>query len=175
MSALSKAVAAVILVLGLSIVGCGGSKSTGDKASEEAQPVQASLFTVPEAQLAHLQITTVKSGAWLTTVHTTGTVDWDADHTTLAITQVSGPISRILVDTGASVEAGDPLLYVSSPDVANAFSAYKKARNRQELAERILRRPRSWWTMELLRQRRWRAHRRMSTTPVPTCKIACWR
>jgi cobalt-zinc-cadmium efflux system membrane fusion protein len=140
MSALSKAVAAVILVLGLSIVGCGASKSTGDKASEEAQPVQASLFTVPEAQLAHLQITTVKSGAWLTTVHTTGTVDWDANHTTLAITQVSGPISRILVDTGASVEAGDPLLYVSSPDVANAFSAYKKARNRQELAERILRR-----------------------------------
>jgi cobalt-zinc-cadmium efflux system membrane fusion protein len=67
-------------------------------------------------------------------------VDWDANHTTLAITQVSGPISRILVDTGASVEAGDPLLYVSSPDVANAFSAYKKARNRQELAERILRR-----------------------------------
>jgi hypothetical protein len=52
------------------------------------------------------------------------------NHTTLAITQVSGPISR-LGGHWSPVEAGDPLLYVSSPDVANAFQFYKKARNRQ--------------------------------------------
>jgi cobalt-zinc-cadmium efflux system membrane fusion protein len=69
---------------------------------------------------------------------TTGTVDWDANHTTQAITQVNGPISRILVDTGAKVKQGDPLLYVSSPDVANATSAYRKARNRELLAQRIV-------------------------------------
>jgi len=131
---------AVVLVLGLLLGSCGGTKSADGNASTEAEPVRASLFTVPEAQLAHLQITAVKSGTWSTSVHTTGTVDWDADHTTQAITQVSGPISRILVDTGAVVAAGDPLLYVSSPDVANALSAYKKARNRQELAERTVRR-----------------------------------
>jgi hypothetical protein len=34
------------------------------------------------------------------------TVDWHADRTTQAITQVNGPISRILVDTGAQVKAG---------------------------------------------------------------------
>jgi cobalt-zinc-cadmium efflux system membrane fusion protein len=67
-------------------------------------------------------------------------VDFDADHTTQAITQVNGPISRILVDTGAQVKAGDPLLYVSSPDVANAISTYRKARNQEQLAQLTLNR-----------------------------------
>jgi membrane fusion protein, heavy metal efflux system len=65
-------------------------------------------------------------------------VDWDADHTTQAITQVNGPISRILVDTGAKVHDGEPLLWVSSPDVVNALSTYRKARNRVDLAKRVM-------------------------------------
>jgi cobalt-zinc-cadmium efflux system membrane fusion protein len=71
-------------------------------------------------------------------VHTTGTVDWDADHTTQAITQVNGPISRIMVDNGTPVKKGDPLLYVSSPDVAAAVSTYRKARNREAFNKRIV-------------------------------------
>ena len=71
-------------------------------------------------------------------LRTTGTVDWDNDHTTQAITQVSGPITRILVDTGARVKKGDVLLYVSSPDVSNAISAYRKAKNRLDLAQHNL-------------------------------------
>ena len=88
--------------------------------------------------MAHLRVVTVGTRVWQTTVVTTGTVDWDADHTTQAITQVNGPISRILVDTGARVKEGDPLLYVSSPDVANAISAYRKARNREAFNKRIV-------------------------------------
>ena len=72
----------------------------------------------------------VAKATWSTVLRTTGTVDWDNDRTTQAITQVSGPITRILVDTGARVKKGDVLLYVSSPDVSNAISAYRKARNR---------------------------------------------
>jgi cobalt-zinc-cadmium efflux system membrane fusion protein len=71
-------------------------------------------------------------------VETTGTVDWDADHTTQAITQVSGPITRIVVDYGSHVKAGDPLLYVASPDITNAIAAYKKARDQQVLTSKIL-------------------------------------
>jgi cobalt-zinc-cadmium efflux system membrane fusion protein len=65
-------------------------------------------------------------------------VDWDADHTTQAITQVNGPISRLLVDTGTPVAADQALLYVSSPDVANAVSAYRKAQNHLDYAKRTL-------------------------------------
>ncbi len=83
-----------------------------------------------------------RTTTWETTVRTTGTVDWDNDHTTQAITQVSGPITRIAVDTGTRVKAGDPLLYVASADVANAVSSYRKAKNRLDLAQKTLDRSR---------------------------------
>jgi cobalt-zinc-cadmium efflux system membrane fusion protein len=71
-------------------------------------------------------------------VRTNGTVDWDGDHTTEAIPQVSGPISRIVADTGAQVNGGDPLLYVASPDISSAMASYRKAKNRLDLAQRTL-------------------------------------
>ncbi|HMD71569.1 MAG TPA: efflux RND transporter periplasmic adaptor subunit [Bryobacteraceae bacterium] len=129
---------ALLLALGVSQSACGTPKKMEGKQAGDAAAVQPALFTVPPDQLAHLKVVPVESRTWQVAVHTTGTVDWDADHTTQAITQVNGPITRILVDTGARVKAGDPLLYVSSPDVANAISAYRKARNREVLAKRIV-------------------------------------
>jgi cobalt-zinc-cadmium efflux system membrane fusion protein len=129
-----------VVILALLLAACGASKREESSAVNEGQAVQPGLFTVSQEQLPHLRIMPVKTATWAIAIHTTGTVDWDADHTTQAITQVNGPISRILVDTGARVKAGDPLLYVSSPDVANAISTYKKARNREDLAQRALKR-----------------------------------
>ncbi|HEY3742280.1 MAG TPA: efflux RND transporter periplasmic adaptor subunit [Bryobacteraceae bacterium] len=117
--------------------GCNKAKSSAE-ASTEAAALKPGLFAVTKDQIAHLKVATVQRSNWSISVRTTGTVDWDADHTTQAITQVTGPISRILVDTGAVVKAGDPLLYVSSPDVAAAIATYKKARNQQDLAKRAL-------------------------------------
>ncbi len=135
-----------VLTVAWFLTACGARKEAKGKASNEGQALpQPGLFTVSREQLPHLRIIPVRTSNWSIAIHTTGTVDWDADHTTQAITQVNGPISRILVDTGAQVKAGDPLLYVSSPDVANAISTYKKARNQEELAQRTLNR-----TKELL-------------------------
>ncbi len=129
----------VAVLFGLAIFQCAcGNRNAPGSAAEQAKPIQAGLFTVAAEQMAHLRVVTVGTKVWQTTVVTTGTVDWDANHTTQAITQVNGPISRILVDTGAKVQQGDPLLYVSSPDVGNAMSAYRKARNREVLAKRIV-------------------------------------
>jgi cobalt-zinc-cadmium efflux system membrane fusion protein len=105
-------------------------------AQSSAPPVQPGLITLNADQLSHLKTTVVGKATWPVAVRTTGTVDWDADHTTQAITQVSGPISRILVDTGTPVAKGDPLLYVVSPDLAAAVSAYRKAYNRQGFNQR---------------------------------------
>lgn len=129
--------AALLAALGLSQLACGGSKQAESKAASDAN-VQPGLFTVPRDQLAHLKITKVAKASWGVSVHTTGTVDWDQDHTTQAITQVSGPITRILVDVGTPVKKDQPLLYVSSPDVANAVAAYRKARNREQFNKRIV-------------------------------------
>ncbi len=128
----------LLLGTGLFQAACGGVKKFEGKSAVVAQAADATLFTVPQDQLSHLRIVPVRRTSWAVSVHTTGTVDWDADHTTQAITQVNGPISRILVDTGSRVAAGDPLLYVSSPDVANAISAYRKARNREVLNKRVM-------------------------------------
>ena len=129
---------ALLLALGVSQSACGNLKKAEGRPAAEAVAAQPALFSVPQEQMAHLKVVPVESRSWQVAVHTTGTVDWDADHTTQAITQVNGPITRILVDTGATVKAGDPLLYVSSPDVANAISAFRKARNREVLAKRIV-------------------------------------
>ena len=121
----------LIAAIGASAGSCGSNGEKQRAASlaytDNSQP---SLFAVPDNQLAHLQIKPVRKASWSLAVRTTGTVDWNADHTTQAITQVGGPITKILADIGTAVDAEQPLLYVSSPDVTNAIAAYRKARNR---------------------------------------------
>jgi cobalt-zinc-cadmium efflux system membrane fusion protein len=149
-----RAILAVIAAL--SVPACQSSAppaaahpSPGPKAAAEAPPVapsptggsastNAAYFTVPPDQLPHLKIAAVRQETWSAEVRTTGTVDWDNDHTTQAITQVSGPIVRIVADTGTRVKAGDPLLYVASGDMTTAVSTYRKAKNRFDLAKRQL-------------------------------------
>ena len=130
------------LILGLAVAGlqpaCHKSQPSDYQHTEEAKTVQPGLFEVPQDQLAHLKTAQVRTATWAAAVHTTGTVDWDADHTTQAITQVNGPISRILVDLGTPVQKDQALLYVSSPDVANAIATYRKARNREAYNKRIV-------------------------------------
>lgn len=130
----------MVAAIGLSQTACqrlqkAEAIKTAEAGGMEAEP---GLLTVSQDQLARLQIAPVRKASWAVMVRTTGTVDWDADHTTQAITQVNGPISRILVDLGTKVTKGEPLLYVASPDMANAMSAYRKARNREVLNKRIV-------------------------------------
>jgi membrane fusion protein, heavy metal efflux system len=145
---------ALALTLALVLSSCNGRPaSTSGGAAAPPASTAAAYFTVPAEQLAHLQIATVHKASWTTTLHTTGTVDWDNDHTTQAITQVSGPITRILVDAGTHVKAGDPLLFVASADITSAISAYRKAKNRLDLAQRVLDRTRDLLVHKALAQR----------------------
>jgi cobalt-zinc-cadmium efflux system membrane fusion protein len=148
----TRALAAAI-PLALALGACGGSSDAPTPESAEAPSAQAGYFTVAPEQLAHLQIVPVKSDTFTASFQTTGTVAWDNDHTTQAISQVSGPISRILVDTGTHVRAGQPLLYVASPDVSSAISTYRKATNRLALAQRNLARNRDLLAHKAISQR----------------------
>jgi cobalt-zinc-cadmium efflux system membrane fusion protein len=123
---------------------CGGSAheppapAAAAAAAAPAAPGVPAYFTIPEEQLAHIEVAAAHRTAFATEIKTTGTVDWDNDHTSQAITQVSGPITRILYDTGVHVTQGQPLLYVTSADITGAFSTYRKARNRLALAKQNL-------------------------------------
>jgi cobalt-zinc-cadmium efflux system membrane fusion protein len=138
-------------IVALALPACGSAPAAQAPGNAAATPASAApgaatgarvatFFTVPADQLSHLQIVPVQPRTWAATVRTTGTVEWDNDHTTQAITQVSGPITRLVVDTGTHVKEGDPLLYVASADITNAIAVYRKAKNRFSLAERVLRR-----------------------------------
>ena len=129
--------AVLLAALGLFQAACGELKKAESKPADESNP-SAGIFTVPPDQLAHLKTAQVAKTSWEVAIHTTGTVDWDQDHTTQAITQVNGPIARILVDVGTPVQKDQPLLYVSSPDVANAIAVYRKARNRERFNKTII-------------------------------------
>ena len=127
----------ILAASALALCSCSLSKKAPTAAATAATD-EAALFEVPPQQLPHLKIVAVRRTSWSSIVHTTGTVDWNADHTTQAITQVNGPIARLLVDNGSPVVVNQPLLYVSSPDVASAISTYKKAQNRLEFSKRTL-------------------------------------
>lgn len=148
------------VVVASALSACGRSSSPSSQASAASPPTAstdtaptARYFTVPADQLAHLQLADARTTMWEKTVRTTGTVDWDNDHTTQAITQVSGPIARLVVDTGTRVKEGDPLLYVASSDITTAISTYRKAKNRSDLAQRILTRSRDLLAHKAISQR----------------------
>ncbi len=157
---MKSALRTVPLLLTLLAPGCGGPTPESTPASKaaaaapaEVSPAAAAYFTVPAEQLSHIAVAQVRKASFATELKMTGTVDWDNDHTTQAISQVSGPITRILVDTGDRVTAGQPLLYVASPDIANAFATFRKARNRLDLAKRNLDRSRDLLEHKAIAQR----------------------
>jgi membrane fusion protein, heavy metal efflux system len=129
--------AATVSLLLLGACGAGRSEPQTQSAGQLQQD-QAGYFTVPSNQLDHLHIEPVRKDTWQSAIHTTGTVDWDADHTTSVISQVSGPVVRILAHPGTVVKAGDALLDVSSPDISGAISAYRRAVTRRDFAKRTL-------------------------------------
>ena len=68
------------------------------------------------------------------TLRLTGAVAYNSFRTTPVITQVSGPVSRMVVVPGQRVRRGEPMLYVASPDFSQLRTNYLKARDAKALA-----------------------------------------
>ena len=111
----------------------GQMTSFSQRASESATP---QLFTIPQDQMAHVQVVTVEPATLKRTLRLTGAVAYNAFNTTPVITQVGGPVSRILVVPGEHVKAGQPMLEVSSPDYSQLLDSYLKAADSYRLAQK---------------------------------------
>ena len=96
----------------------------------------AELFTVPQDQMSHVQVVTVAKQALVRDLHLTGTVTYNAFKTTPVFAAVGGPVHEILVAPGENVKAGQTLLTVNSPDYSLDRSAYLKARDAFQLADK---------------------------------------
>lgn len=97
---------------------------------------KAQLFTVPQNQMSHVQVVTVERSRLERVLRLTGSVAYNAFETTPVITQVSGPVSRIIVAPGELVRKGQAMLFVSSPDYAQLRTNYLKTRDALSLAEK---------------------------------------
>ena len=127
----------------LALAGCGGpgGKTSADSSSVQS-PDNAELFTIPQEQLAHVQVLTVQSAALPRILRLTGAVAYNSFRTTPVITQVSGPVSRVVVVPGQKVQKGEPMLYVASPDYSQLRTNYLKAKDAYALAEKAYARAR---------------------------------
>jgi cobalt-zinc-cadmium efflux system membrane fusion protein len=127
------AVSAILLVL----AGCEGSGSNpAANASSAKNPNNPELFTIPQDQMAHVQVLTVQPTTLTRSLRLTGAVAYNSFRTTPVITQVSGPVSRIVVVPGQKINKGTPMLYVASPDYSQLRTNYIKARDAYALAQK---------------------------------------
>jgi membrane fusion protein, heavy metal efflux system len=135
--------AALFAPLALSLSGCGNSGPGEAESSmtsfnaNESKADTAELFTVPQEQMARVQIVAAQKGALPRTLRLAGTVAFNAFETTPVFSPIGGPVSEILVAPGHVVHAGQPLLTVTSPDYSSSRSSYLKARDAYALADRL--------------------------------------
>jgi cobalt-zinc-cadmium efflux system membrane fusion protein len=114
------------------LVGCSSDERANQMTSysgKESKSETPELFTIPQNQMSHVQVVTVQPVKLPRVLRLTGAVAYNAFNTVPVITQVGGPVSRILVVPGERVKKGQSLLEVSSPDYSLLYAAYLKARD----------------------------------------------
>jgi cobalt-zinc-cadmium efflux system membrane fusion protein len=128
-----SAVSVIMLVLA-SCEGS-GSKATANSGSANNSS-NPELFTIPRDQMSHVQVLTVQPTTLTRSLRLTGAVAYNSFRTTPVITQVSGPVSRVVVVPGQNVHQGEPMLYVASPDYSQLRTNYLKAKDAYALAQK---------------------------------------
>jgi membrane fusion protein, heavy metal efflux system len=134
----SLGIAAALLFAG-ALAGCSSDRKASELTSYSSQASKSAtpqLFEIPQEQMSHVQIVTINQAKLTRTLRLTGAVAYNAFKTTPVITQVGGPVSRILVVPGQHVHQGEPMLEVSSPDYSQLLDTYLKAHETFRVADK---------------------------------------
>jgi membrane fusion protein, heavy metal efflux system len=126
---------AALSALMLLLVGC-ESSGPNPSANSNGNPNNPELFDIPQNQMSHVQVLTVEPTTLTRSLRLTGAVAYNGFHTTPVITQVSGPVSRVVVVPGEHVVQSQPMLYVASPDYSQLRTNYLKAKDASALAQK---------------------------------------
>lgn len=137
MTSKSVLVAAGCIAACISLVACNKKFNPEDGAPQPTQTVQTgdmSLVSVDKPK----QFPLVSADQWeaAAQLKVTGTVNPDISRELPVISLASGRVVDIRVRLDDHVKKGDLLLKVQSPDVTNAFDAYLKAVNDEQLANK---------------------------------------
>ncbi len=112
-----------------------------DGAPPSTQPIETgnmSLVTVDRPDL--FPVVSAESYDAPAELNVTGTVSPDVAHEVPVISLASGRVVAIKTRLGDAVHKGELLLDVQSPDITNAFDAYLKAVNDEQLANKAYQR-----------------------------------
>ncbi|MGH8201463.1 MAG: efflux RND transporter periplasmic adaptor subunit [Steroidobacteraceae bacterium] len=116
-------VAAVWLAGALAaLAGC--SSATPDEGPQANVPQNVSLTP---AQRTSIHLLSVAQSTYHNSMTTAGVVEFDQNRSTPLLAPFSGPVTRVLVNLGDHVAAGQALARVNSPDFTTAVGAYRKA------------------------------------------------
>jgi membrane fusion protein, heavy metal efflux system len=126
-------VSAAVTAILIGTMGCEGPANSSSAAKNPKDP---ELFQIPQEQMSHVQVLKVQPTTLSRTLRLTGAVAYNGFRTTPVITQVSGPISRVVVVPGQTVHQGEPMLYVASPDYSQLRTNYLKAKDADALAQK---------------------------------------
>jgi cobalt-zinc-cadmium efflux system membrane fusion protein len=129
---------ASVIALTVMLVACSGGENGGRTygGAGDSNSTKPELVKIPKEQASHIQIVTVQPTSFPRVLRLTGAVAYNSFQTTPVITQVSGPVSRIVASPGQQMKKGQPMLYVSSPDYSQLRANYLKARDAHSLAHK---------------------------------------
>ena len=130
---LAELVAVSVVIAALSACDSARPNASANSAKDSNS---AELFTIPPEQMSHVQVLRVQPTTLTRTLRLTGAVAYNSFRTTPVITQVSGPVSRIVVVPGQKVSQGEPMMYVASPDYSQLRTNYLKAKEAYVLAQK---------------------------------------
>ncbi len=134
MSGRTSQLAAVCLGLAMTTAACAAD---GD-AAPAAKRSSASLFEVPSAQRAHLQVVAVHEKPVTFPVLVPAMVAFDELKTSRVVPLVSGKVTKVMVQEGDRVKSGQTLLSIASPDSSDLSANLARDRSALRIKQVIL-------------------------------------
>ncbi len=133
---LEMKVAFCILVIGsLGVSACSTKTSPAMAAERSHDSIQ---LEPGNARLQFIKVETVKETDAAPVVRLTGKVTFDEDHTQRVASPIDGRASRILIELGDNVRAGQALMELTSPHVSELQADSQKALQDLDLATKAL-------------------------------------
>ena len=125
-------------VLGVIVVGLACSKDTPAAASKALVTLDPDVFEAERPDL--FKTATAVTRALPTIVTANGVISPDVNRTIHVTSLGSGRVVDLKVKLGDTVQKGQTLLVISSPDLSGAFADYEKAKADEQLARKGLER-----------------------------------
>jgi cobalt-zinc-cadmium efflux system membrane fusion protein len=135
-------VLALVVSAGIALNGC-KAKEKGDGSPPPAQVIQVAdmnLITIDKDDVAKFPLATAGEVETASELTATGTVFPDVAREVPVISLANGRVVDIKTRLDDNVKKGQLLLKVQSPDITNAFNAYLKAANDEQLAQKAFKR-----------------------------------